>query len=1234
MTTSFAKLLCVVLTALTFTFSFAGDSKKPKNKTPRIEKTAEDFQAIVHFQSKQTKQKVLSGIPKPYQTVFSTNGFVVVRSPLPITQKDIKILKAIPGVAFVMRDQLMKNAPNEKLACPKGMVPSRSPASKSSDSAYCVPAQVSQEGTWFNSILRSFNALKADPKDLNEACPLSENCTSKKREKLWAQRRVDADLMNKRLDEILAEATAQGKQIPRSTVGVVDSGFDTNGHANSLDPRGGPVKTFKVAEGVDSSTKQNIIGNPINDENGHGTMVSGTIRGKDGMGVAPRAELSVYRATRDGDAGSTSNALLLAGIEKSCEEQKAINPNGVAVVNLSWGSWRDESGQVTDEEAHAQFLKKLAGMGCLVVKSAGNSNVRGNLFSEQDHHKLDDAYLRVAAVDPSGRHSYFSTLGEVAAPGEGVFSLESTRVSDNRKTGSHNRCGEEKPGTTRFVSGTSFSAPITAGLASQVVLVLMLSDNFKNASPETRVALTNRIIKASAVGTRVEKLLNGHEVEVPGSVNGLRAVEIAHSWVKETANHVNSKLPSVAELNQSLEKNKPAVCEQTATCDEKMKALAANLADQTKCEDLKQCFESARAKTALCTDPSGQNEFDLAQVALGYGYLETASNYAQILKSKNPELGKKTYIALAEKYFKRWEGGYITTEVQQSSLKSDIDLNNVQDFIDDYMEYLAKNQDQVNKEELERRLFGILGGDSAKEYLARGPNRGSEEKIELISNILFKAVKILGVPDVTTLLEKMVEEDLKRNPTGYEETDGTTFVASARILNRVRELGIIMTISRNALIASPHRNEAGTTYGILNPMKDIQRIDALEAQLLERISQRNDYFANQPDKNVFFSEYSNTREYFDPMLFRLENKILERLGDNAGTNSRDVSRLSSLELFYLLDRSKNLSAEQKTQLLTDALAKIGEGKGWDDQTSKEIVERRTNQLQNEFNTASPARKAELQKEFLGFVENLPTVDSLLIVNRAFKDEASNKSIYTYTTRAFLLKRMAEGYLAMDEVTRNAKISAAGYNFINIFSTISWKDKDWPKEMKIPQVGKYYFQKNDSGKHSLKQHPTTSRLNPPSETLQVIATPNNMDQASRTFDFAIDLFKKGAYSLETIMSDVIDGKPIEQKKIDRFPAITFFNSAMWLYRNNVPGMNQIDWPGKMNALFQEFDEGKLEQVTDKDREFIQEWKVIVAKEEAKRVKLAEAEARKNVAKPATPERSGASFVLPKRLKTVQ
>lgn len=164
----------------------------------------------------------------------------------------------------------------------------------------------------------------------------------------------------------------------------------------------------------------------VTDTNGHGTFVAGVI-----AQTAQAASILPVKVLNSGGTGTVVDAA--EGLYFASTNQKA------QVVNLSLGLYQDSA------------LMRLAvtnaqNSGSLLVASAGNGNTSGKRFPA-----AYPGVMGVAATDANNQKASFSNFGVdalVAAPGTGIYSYY-------------------YQGGFAYGDGTSFAAPLVAGLAAQ-----------------------------------------------------------------------------------------------------------------------------------------------------------------------------------------------------------------------------------------------------------------------------------------------------------------------------------------------------------------------------------------------------------------------------------------------------------------------------------------------------------------------------------------------------------------------------------------------------------------------------------------------------------------------------------------------------------------------------------------------------------------------------------------------
>ncbi|BBP46965.1 hypothetical protein THMIRHAS_23380 [Thiosulfatimonas sediminis] len=253
-------------------------------------------------------------------------------------------------------------------------------------------------------------------------------------------------------------------------VGVCDTGFDVN-HPDLA----GNLRTDLAYNAQDGS-------NYIFDANGHGTGTAGTLGavGNNSTGVAGinwDVDIIPIRI-----AISDNNSSAYISTMANCIEYAA--DQGARIVNLSYGGIQYET-----INAAAQYLRDRNG---LLFMSAGND---GQEFADYPDFT---SFVGVGATDQNNNRASFSSWGnyvDVTAPGVSIL----TTYPNNRYVN---------------YSGTSFSAPLTAGVAA-----LMVAANPTITPEQIEQGLFST---ATDIGDEGEDNVFGH-----GLVNAAAAVNYA-----------------------------------------------------------------------------------------------------------------------------------------------------------------------------------------------------------------------------------------------------------------------------------------------------------------------------------------------------------------------------------------------------------------------------------------------------------------------------------------------------------------------------------------------------------------------------------------------------------------------------------------------------------------------------------------------------------------------------------
>ena len=253
------------------------------------------------------------------------------------------------------------------------------------------------------------------------------------------------------------------------TVAVIDTGLDWNHQNISWENIWRNPKEIPD-NGIDDDKNgfvDDVIGwdffersNKPWDHDGHGTLVAGIIgaRWDDKTGIAginPLARLMVLKGINN--FGHTRGSYLAEAITYAAD-------NGARVINLSVG------GKHVSDVAQAAIDYAYA-KGAVIVVAAGNeaADIRSYGIA------ASDKVIIVASTGFDGERAVFSNWGKVsiAAPGLDVLSLRARRtdimlsVPGVKYTAGDAFVGEDK--RHYRASGTSFSAPLVAGLASLMI---------------------------------------------------------------------------------------------------------------------------------------------------------------------------------------------------------------------------------------------------------------------------------------------------------------------------------------------------------------------------------------------------------------------------------------------------------------------------------------------------------------------------------------------------------------------------------------------------------------------------------------------------------------------------------------------------------------------------------------------------------------------------------------------
>ena len=280
-------------------------------------------------------------------------------------------------------------------------------------------------------------------------------------------------------DHDIDAPTAWGTRSSCAKVAILDTGIDTdhpdlksNVYKSEDKPNNG--KDDDKNGYVDDTYGLNVIKGKGSgeDDNGHGTHVSGIVagRGNNDVGVSGTcwsSKLLAVKFMNSKGKGSTSDAI--AGIDYAVKQ-------GFKIINCSFGS-SSKSSSLHDAVDYAQNHNTL------LVVAAGNDGENIDKHPLYPASYSDSNILAVAASTSEDGLADFSNFGsaavDVAAPGDNIYS---TYLG----------------GGYRTLSGTSMAAPYVAGVAA-----LLRKQQSDATYGNLRYAIRHKVDKPPALNGKV-----------------------------------------------------------------------------------------------------------------------------------------------------------------------------------------------------------------------------------------------------------------------------------------------------------------------------------------------------------------------------------------------------------------------------------------------------------------------------------------------------------------------------------------------------------------------------------------------------------------------------------------------------------------------------------------------------------------------------------------------------------
>lgn len=359
-------------------------------------------------------------------------------------------------------------------------------------------------------------------------------------------------------------------KLPRAQVSVFDAGDELEGWEEDFIEAHRVTEEVKEDDGELDEAEGPLLPWPKKEEKTfHWLNVLSLISGKYAVGATLDADIYVYRTSIETNRPKFLLPLI-ATIRNRCLSGDKILQTSIGLVEASWEE------RVGPKDFN-HVLRSMQNNGCLLVMAAGNDS-HHPLYREDDP---DDGLLLAHAVNPfTAQLENFSDRGELPAPGRKVMVLNPAPEYIWEEPWSRANLAQAK-----FVTGTSYSAPLITTVAMQVRRILLSSPRFSRLPGSIQVKLLNHILRESRWA---------------GSVNGARAVLIAENWLKG---------------------------------NEHPKFTATICSQKINCTPLS-CPELYRQRSLFCSNASGAQRISLALHYLKQGLLELSAKELHLLRKE------------------------------------------------------------------------------------------------------------------------------------------------------------------------------------------------------------------------------------------------------------------------------------------------------------------------------------------------------------------------------------------------------------------------------------------------------------------------------------------------------------------------------------------------------------------------------------------------------------------------
>ena len=264
--------------------------------------------------------------------------------------------------------------------------------------------------------------------------------------------------------------------VPRQYYLTQDHAFDAFGPEL---PVVTPVKVAIIDSGVDGghpelrgrvvASKSWVGGNPLTDEQGHGTFVAGMVaaalNNNEGIaGIAFPAQLIVAKIARSDQT---------IDVRDEAEAIRWAADQGARVINLSIGGLRDpfHSRRDTFSSLEARAVEYAVRRGAVLVAAVGNADEAPTMpWPFASYPSALPHVIGVSALSPNGNVPIFSDrdriYNDIAAPGMEIYSTLPRALTSFRPLCQNQGYSDCGPDEFRHAAGTSFAAPqVTAAAA-------------------------------------------------------------------------------------------------------------------------------------------------------------------------------------------------------------------------------------------------------------------------------------------------------------------------------------------------------------------------------------------------------------------------------------------------------------------------------------------------------------------------------------------------------------------------------------------------------------------------------------------------------------------------------------------------------------------------------------------------------------------------------------------------